>query len=109
MSSSSARSAGSAAAEVQHPAEDHQVLPAGEIVVHRGVLTGQTDDRRTCGVVDHVVPGTLARPSSGVASVDSTLTAVVLPAPFGPSRAQTVPAVDGDVDAVEGSDLDRRP
>ena len=36
-------------------------------------------------------PQILATPASGLINVDSTRTAVVLPAPFGPSSASTVP------------------
>ena len=38
-----------------------------------------------------VVPGDLARPASGLSRVARMRTAVVLPAPFGPSRPNTVP------------------
>ncbi len=38
------------------------------------------------------IPATVAVPASGVARVVSTRTAVVLPAPFGPSRPRIVPA-----------------
>ena len=44
------------------------------------------------GIGEHVEPRDSARPASGVASVVRILTAVDLPAPFGPSSANTVPA-----------------
>ena len=46
-------------------------------------------------------PATRAVPASGFSSVVSTRTAVVLPAPLGPSRPSTVPAARLEVDAVE--------
>ena len=46
-------------------------------------------------------PATWARPPSGVSSVVKIRTAVVLPAPFGPSRPSTVPGLDLEVQAVE--------
>ena len=40
------------------PSDQHQVLPPGEIVVDRGVLTGEPDDAaHELGLADHVVPG----------------------------------------------------
>ena len=43
------------AAEVQQRAEQHQVLPAGQVLVDRGVLAGQADRLADpLGVADHV-------------------------------------------------------
>ena len=48
--------------------------------------------RRTAsGAVRTSYPATIAVPRSGASSVDRILTSVVLPAPFGPSSAWTVP------------------
>ena len=45
-------------------------------------------------------PATRAVPASGAVSVERMRTVVVLPAPLGPSRANTVPARDPQVDPV---------
>ena len=47
------------------------------------------------------MPATIAVPASGRTSVVSTLIVVVLPAPFGPSRAKTSPRGDLEIEAVE--------
>ena len=44
-------------------------------------------------------------PPSGGSSVVRMRTAVVLPAPFGPSRPSTLPACDAQVDAAERLDV----
>ena len=68
--------------------------PAGQQTVDRGELAGDADrgaDRlrvaacRSC-------PATRISPASAVISVDRIWTTVVLPAPFGPSRAKMVPS-----------------
>ena len=46
-------------------------------------------------------PATLTSPASAGISVDRMCTIVVLPAPFGPSSAKTVPSATVEVDAVE--------
>ncbi len=48
-------------------------------------------------------PTTVAVPASGMSSVVSTRTSVVLPAPLGPSRPRTVPLAHVEIDAVEGA------
>ena len=48
--------------------------------------------RTSAGCRSTSMPATVADPESGRASVVSTRTAVVLPAPFGPSRPRIVPA-----------------
>jgi hypothetical protein len=43
---------------VVHEAQDEQVLPAGQVVVHRRVLAGQADQLAgPAGFAGHVVPG----------------------------------------------------
>jgi hypothetical protein len=49
-------------------------------------------DRTRPGRPSTSIPATAARPASGLDSVVRMRTAVVLPAPLGPSRANTVPA-----------------
>ena len=77
-----------AAAIAEEPAEEDEVLVAGEVLVDRGELPGEADppaDR--VGIGDDVEPEHARRlPPSGLSSVASTRTIVVLPAPFGPRR-----------------------
>ena len=47
-------------------------------------------------------------PPSGVTAPRSISSVVVLPAPLGPSRATRSPALDGEVDAVDGADRPER-
>jgi hypothetical protein len=82
--------------------EHHQVLPSGQRIVQRGVLVGHADvapDPRRLS--DHVVPGHQAHPPSGTASVVRMRTAVVFPAPLGPSTARIEPRGDIEVDPAE--------
>ena len=75
-------------------AEHHEVLPPGEQRVDGGVLGGQTDaPPHLAALGGDVEPGDVS-PYPDVASVSVVRmrTAVVLPAPFGPSTAVTVPA-----------------
>ena len=53
-------------------------------------------------------PSTRARPPSGCSSVVRMRTAVVLPAPFGPSTPSTVPARHGQVDAAQRMHIPER-
>ena len=89
------------------PPDHDQVLAAGQVLVDGGVLAGEADAladvvglrrRRRC-------PSTVARPASGRRIVVKIRTAVVLPAPFGPSRPSTVPVGTREVDAVDGDDV----
>ena len=41
------------------------------------------------------MPATVARPESGISNVVNTRTAVVFPAPFGPSKPRIVPSGTG--------------
>ncbi len=65
------------------PAEQHQVLPPGELPIERGELSGGPD---ACaylgGVSDDVVPGHNCWPEVGRSNVDRILIVVVLPAPL---------------------------
>src|SRR5689334_6243461 len=66
--------------------------PAGQVVVHRGVLPARPISSRTRrGSRVTSCPATMAVPESGLGRVARSRTAVVLPAPFGPRRAHTVP------------------
>jgi hypothetical protein len=56
------------------------------------------------GVVGQVDAGDPARPESGARRVERTRMSVVLPAPFGPSRALHRAGRDNEVDAVERLD-----
>ena len=47
--------------------------------------------RTACGSAARSWPPTCSSPASAVMRVERILTAVVLPAPFGPSREKTVP------------------
>ncbi len=63
-----------------------------------------------CGSRTTSTPSIVAVPLSGVMSVVSTLTVVVLPAPFGPSSALTVPCGterSSPASACTGPDPDR--
>ena len=59
--------------------------------------------RTACGSVARSWPPTRMSPEAASAEmrVERILTAVVLPAPFGPSREKIVAFGDGEVDAVE--------
>ena len=63
-------------------------------LVDRGVLAGEPDAARGRRAARRTtsMPATVARPASGASSVVRMRTAVVLPAPLGPSRPRTVPA-----------------
>ena len=93
-SSSSARAHRGLAAEVVQLADHHEVLAAGEHAVDRRVLRrrGRCARRTWSASATTSKPATAREPASGRLSVVRTRTAVVLPAPFGPSRPQTVPA-----------------
>ncbi len=69
-----------------------EVLPPGEQLVDRGVLAGEPDRRpQPAASATTSKPATRARPLSGPSSVVRIRTSVVLPAPFGPSSASTLP------------------
>ena len=55
-------------------------------------LTAPITDRTWPGCRSTSSPATAARPPSGLDRVVRIRTVVVLPAPFGPSRAKTLPA-----------------
>ena len=98
-------------AQVVQVRHQEQVLLAGEQVVHRGELAGDPDRGRAPRRAPR--PGRARRPATSPASarisVDRICTAVVLPAPLGPSREKTVPGGDGQVDAVEHHLVAERP
>ena len=73
-------------------AEQHQVLAAGEGFVKRSELAGECDLlAHLTRILDDIMASDLRDPESGLSSVVSRFTVVVLPAPLGPSRASTVP------------------
>ena len=73
--------------------EQHEVLPGGECLVDRVELTHEADAlAHRGGMVPHVDAVDARRPSSRSVSVARQRTAVVLPAPFGPSSPCTEPA-----------------
>ena len=96
-SSSSARLRASARAQVVEPPDHLEVLEAGQVLVDRRVLPGEPDLRaqRVRVACTTSSPATRALPPSGLSSVARIRTAVVLPAPFGPSRPSTVPVCAG--------------
>ena len=93
--------------DVGEPADEPQVLRRGEVLVDRRVLTRRArSSARTrigCSVTSY--PSTRARPPSGCSSVVSTRTAVVLPAPFGPSSPSTRPDRHLERDALQRFEL----
>ena len=93
-SSSSARARARATPRWIQPPEQHEVLPPAEHLVDRGVLPDEPDPpphaRRVARHVDARRPPRARRPARS--SVVRIRTAVVLPAPLGPSSPHTVPA-----------------
>ena len=83
-----------AAGPVVEPADHLEVLAAGEVFVDGRELAREPDGARARPArrLSTSMPATSARPQSGCSRVVSTRTAVVLPAPFGPSRPRTVPS-----------------
>ena len=71
-----------------------QVLAAGEVLVDRRVLPGQSDERAHQGGLARRRRGRGRGrvPASGARMVVRMRTAVVLPAPFGPSKPKMVPS-----------------
>ena len=84
--------AGGSPAHVVEPPDHLEVLEAGHVLVDRGVLARNADlpsqQRGIREDVDAVHP---CVPLSGLRRVVRIRSAVVLPAPFGPSRPNTVP------------------
>ena len=70
-----------------------EVVGPGQALVHRRVLAGQPDELAHLVRVAHDVVAADASPDppSGRSSVARMRTAVVLPAPFGPSSPSTLP------------------
>ena len=92
-SSSSARRSGVDAAETSSGAHHDQVLATGQELIDRRVLGGDPDVApHGAASGDDVVPGHAADPAFGIASVVRMRTAVVLPAPLGPSTPRIEPA-----------------
>ena len=80
---------------------------AGQVLVDGGVLPREAD-ALAHGLADHASRRCRAlrrAPASGARIVVSTRTAVVLPAPLGPSSPSTVPVGTREVDAVERDDI----
>ena len=80
-------------AQVVEPADHLEVLEPGQVLVDGRVLAGEPDLRRAARPrrLTTSRPATRALPPVGGSSVVRIRTAVVLPAPFGPSRPSTVP------------------
>ena len=91
----------SRAVQVVQVGHQRQVLFAGQELVDGRELAGHPDRvAHRVGLARYVVAGDADSPASGSSRVARMFTIVVLPAPLGPSRANTVPG-DGQVDAVE--------
>ena len=70
----------------------HQVLPAGQDLIHCGELSGQADGFPHLERIRRDIKSfTVAVPASGLSSVDRILTMVVFPAPLEPRRAKMLP------------------
>ena len=81
------------AAEAVEPAAEAQVLARGGLAVGAAALGDHADRAAHLrGSARTSWPATVALPSSARASVVRMRTAVDLPAPFGPSRPNTVPS-----------------
>ena len=82
-----------AAAAPAQPRHQHEVLARGEVLVERGELAGQRDQRLGRPPRRARRRGRRRGPSRrpGASSVASIRTVVVLPAPLGPSSDTTVP------------------
>ncbi len=94
------------APEVVEPPDHLEVLETGEVLVDRRILPGRADPgSEHPRVVDDVETGHLRPAASGTRSVVKTRTAVVLPAPFGPSSAITVPDGTARSTPVQRCDL----
>ena len=85
--------AGLGAAEALEPAEEHQVLGGGEVLVDRGVLPGDAEELAHDVGLRGVRRGRRcsASPPSIGSRVASILSMVVLPAPLGPRTPKTSP------------------
>ena len=99
--------AGRAAAEVVETADHLEVLEAGQVLVHGRVLAGQPDSLAEPAPRRGRRRGRRPAPSRrrAACSVVRIRTAVVLPAPLGPSRPKTLPGLDAQVDAAKGDDV----
>ena len=93
--------------EVEQPPEHLEVLASGEDVVDRVVLAGEADPEADLARrrAPRRARPRARRPSRSRSSVEKMRTAVVLPAPLGPSRPHTVPSGTARSKSVEG---DRR-
>ena len=96
--SSSTRSTPCAAAQPSDLGDEGEVLAGGQAVVEPGVL-GQDAGAaaQLLAVGDGIEAEHAAPPRSGRSTPLSRRTVVVLPAPFGPSRASTSPASSSNV------------
>ena len=77
--------------QVVEPPDHLEVLEAGQVLVDGGVLAASPIARTRGRSRDDVDAGDPRRPPSGFSSVVRIRTAVVLPAPFGPSSPRTDP------------------
>ena len=73
--------------------DQHQVLLAGEQVVYRRELAGDTDrGAHRVGFAGKIEAGDVDLPGVRLRSVDRIWTVVVFPAPLGPSSEKVVPS-----------------
>ena len=92
--------------QLVEPAEQPQVLAAGQVLVHRGVLAGQADDAPDLIVLaKDVVACDPRTPGVGAEQRREDPHGRCLAGPVGPQQAEHGPLVDGQIHAVEGTDL----
>ncbi len=115
MRGRTARAARRCAGRSPRPAGGSDVRPAagsrdrsGSRRPRRSVRPSPIDMRVAIGSAVTSRPSTSARPRSGRSSVVRMRTAVVLPAPFGPSSPSTVPVRHRERDALECLDVAER-
>ena len=86
-------------------APDHgEVLPAGEVLVHRRVLAGQSDERPDLiGLGDHVVPEDTAGAPVGGEDGGEDADGRRLAGAVGPQQAEDGALLDREAHAVEGA------
>ena len=85
----------------------YEVLPAGQVLVDRGVLAGQADGAGAPNRPGGPRRGPRWRPASrsGAMMVDRMRTTVVLPGPVGPEQAQYGAGLDRQREPVQGPHL----
>ena len=98
-----------AAAQVVHEPQDEQVLPAGQVVVHRGVLPGQADHLPNAAwLADGVVAGDAGRASVGPGERGQDPDGGGLACAVRAEEGAHTAAGDVQVQSVQGLDLAER-